>query len=205
MATTTTKESEVIVPEGQAAPIVTETPQGTSVVFGGQTQGTTVVAKEGTTVVSGEKTTGSSFQLGAGANLVFADYKLKKSDISGDDGANEVDAEGTVAKKASFELGGGVDSVAFGDGSVVKKSSINLGAGADEVLFSGGSKVTKTDIDLGSDSDADTIIIEDGADIKKLTLKNFGPEDELIIGGRTFTSDDIVDGKIPGFDFISFE
>ncbi|MFM7677196.1 MAG: hypothetical protein ACKO5F_16830 [Synechococcus sp.] len=205
MATTTTKESEVFVPEGQPDPVVVASEQGTAIVFGGQTSGISVDAKTGTTSVSGEKTTDSTFTVGSGANLVFADYKLKKSDVIGPDGNGSVDVEGTVAKKTTFDLAEGNDSITFGDGAVIKKSSISMGGGSDSITFQASSKVNKTEIDLGDDVAIDTINIQNGAEVNNLKIRNFKPGDQLIIGGETFNADDVVNGKIDGFNFITFE
>ncbi|MCT0224449.1 hypothetical protein [Synechococcus sp. CS-1328] len=205
MSTQITPQSEVITPVGQTPPVVTETPQGTSVVFGGQTSGVNTTAISGTTLVSGEKTTGSSFNMFGGADFIFAEFKAKKSTVTGDEGDNAIDAAATVFKKTSFDLGAGADSIAFAEGSKVKQADLNLGEGDDVVSFGNGSNVTKSTIDLGTGG-SDRILIAQDAEVKKLTIKNFDSNDVLRIGDVTYTQPGIA-AKLAedGIDFITFE
>ncbi len=209
MSIEVTDNSVIVVPEGQPTPVVTQTETGTAVVFGGQVQGGSFVGTSGTTGFTGETVSGSTFVANPGANFDFEDIKVKDSKIRGQ-GDNTIDAQDSKFKETTFRMSGGSDSVTFGAGAVVKQGVVRLGDGGDSVVFGQGSEVKDLKLDLGADDGAaDVINIEDPASVKDLLIRNFGPEDTLIIGGETFTFEDIEaglddDGFFEGIQFKGF-
>ena len=72
-----------------------------------------------------------------------------------------------------------------------KASSFNLGKLTDQITFHG--ELKKTYVDLGDDKAVDKVALDSLDQIvkKKLIISNFSKKDELIIGGETFTHDDL--------------
>lgn len=105
----------------------------------------------------------------------------------------------TVATNTTSSLGSGADSVSFVNKSVVRDSSFNMGQGADTVTFAKGSKNLNTTVDLGaSDGNADVVGVEKNASSKMLKITNFGSNDTLTVGNKTYTYEQIEDlnGKV---------
>jgi hypothetical protein len=66
-----------------------------------------------------------------------------------------------------------------------------MGKGADTVTFGKRATVTDTTIKLGSDSDADKVTFSNQAVTEGVKITQFGRQDELTIGSKTYTYSDI--------------
>ena len=176
MATESTKDAVIIVPEGQTPPVIVETGDSTTATY-------TAPVSGGTTEVTGNLVvTGAS----------VSDQKFTFTESAKVDFTNKVKSSRVLATA-------GNDSVVFSDGKSAK-NKVKLGSGADSVVF--GTKTNKTTVKLGSDNAGDTVNIENINDVKNLKIKNFGTQDTLIVGGREFSYDDLQDRN---FDNITIK
>lgn len=98
---------------------------------------------------------------------------------------------GANVKRVSAEMGAGDDSIAFRAGTKVSKGAIDLGEDADSVVFGRGVKVRRTTVDLGADTSADVVEIEKGSKLKGVVIANFSKDDTLVVGGQTYTYDQL--------------
>ena len=75
--------------------------------------------------------------------------------------------------------------------SKVTDANLNFGRGSDEVIF-GGSFGGSSSVDLGSDKNPDSVTISNPRKVNTpLAISSFGKQDTLILGGQTFTYDQI--------------
>lgn len=167
MPTETTKDAVIVFPEGQTPPTITETGSGTTATFTTPTAGAEVEVS-GNLVVAGGPVTQSTFTFTESGKVDFTNV-IKESKVKGTTGQ---------------------DSVTFSDGKV-KNTTVKLGEDSDSVVFGTKSKGAK--VNMGNDNAADVVNIEDRKDVKKMTIKNFGSNDTLIVGGREFGFDDLQD------------
>lgn len=178
MATESTKDAVIVVPEGQTAPTITETGSGTTAVFTAPTAGAEVKVS-GNLVVSGGPVTNSKFTFTESGKVDFTN----------------------VIKGSKVNATSGQDSVTFSDGKI-KDTKVKLGDGSDSVVFGTQSKGAK--VDMGNDNAADVVNIESLKDVKKMTIKNFGTNDTLIVGGKEFGFDDLQDREFKNIN-IKFD
>lgn len=167
MATESTKDAVIVVPEGQTPPSIVETGDSTTATY--------------TAPVSGATTEVSGNLVVAGATVTSSTFSFTQS--------GKVDFTNTV-KSSKVLATSGSDSVVFSDGKSVK-NKVKLGDGADSVVF--GTKTKNTQVKLGKDNAADVVNIENPKDVKNLKLKNFGRQDTLIVGGKEFSYNDLQD------------
>ena len=73
----------------------------------------------------------------------------------------------------------------------VTDANLNFGRGSDEVIF-GGSFGGSSSVDLGSDKNPDSVTISNPRKVNTpLAISSFGKQDTLVLGGQTFTYDQI--------------
>lgn len=90
-------------------------------------------------------------------------------------------------------LGKGRDYLEFKKDSVSTDGSYNLGKGSDTAVFAPRSSAgTGNSVDLGSDSASDVVNISRARNVKGLEITNFGKEDQLIIGGKSYSYDEVI-------------
>ena len=218
MATESTQDALIDlngVPADQEANIsVLTTPNGTILTNAGTTTDLKAFVKGNLNVVGGTVTNARfSFSTDPSSDLAptlsFTGINFVGSQIQGTS-ANETVQFGvgpsaakstnkTVATNTTSSLGSGADSVSFVKKSVVRDSSFNMGQGADTVTFAKGSKNLNTTVDLGArDGNADVVGVEKNASSKMLKITNFGSNDTLTVGNKTYTYEQIegLNGKV---------
>ena len=217
MATESTNDALIDltgVPADQQANIsVTQTPRGTTVTNTGSTTGLLTFV-EGNTQFTGGQLTNCTFTFapspGGAPTLGFNGAVLNGATITGDAGIQSLNFGGpnplakspinrTVATNTKANLGGGSDSVSFSKRSITRNSTFTSGDGADSVTFAKGSKSSKVKVNLGQgDNAADRVRIVNKSSAKKLKITNFGQDDSLIVGKRTYTYDQLQarDGRV---------
>ena len=202
------------VPADQQANIsVTQTPGGTIVTNTGSTSGLLTFV-EGNTQFTGGQLNNCTFRFapspGGAPTLGFNGTVLNGGTITGDAGTQSLNVGGidplakrrttkTVVTDTTSNLGGGSDSVSFFKRSDTRNSSFTTGGGADSVTFAKGSKSRNVTVDLGQgDNAADRVQIVNKSSAKKLNITNFGQEDSLVVGKRTYTYDQLQarDGRV---------
>lgn len=202
------------VPAAQQANIsVTETPAGTIVTNIGTTSNLLTFV-EGNTQFTGGQLNNGNFRFaaspGGSPTMGFNGIGLNGATITGDAGTQSLNFGGpnplaksrinrTVATNTKANLGGGSDSVSFFNRSNTRNSTFTTGDGADSVTFAKGSKSRKVTVDLGQgDNAADRVQIVNKSSAKKLKITNFGQDDSLIVGKRTYTYDQLQarDGRV---------
>jgi hypothetical protein len=94
-------------------------------------------------------------------------------------------------KRVTASFGSGSDSLRFLNRTNEKGSTFSMGKGADTVTFGKRSAITDTTIKLGSDSDADKVTFHNEAVTEGVKITQFGRQDELTIGSKTYTYSDI--------------
>ena len=101
-------------------------------------------------------------------------------------GSNSIILTGTTMKASKIKGGKGQEFIAIEEGTkLIGKNTFNLGNGKDSVNIDGLIKTLV--INNGRDKHRDTITIESYNLIKKkLTIKNFGKTDRLVIEGEVF-------------------
>ena len=216
MATESTQDALIDlngVPANQEANIsVLTTPNGTILTNAGTTTDLKAFVK-GNLKVAGGTVTNATFTFSTDPSstptLSFTGINCVGSQIQGTS-ANETVQFGvgpsaakstnkTVATNTTSSLGSGADSVSFVKKSVVRDSSFNMGQGADTVTFAKGSKNLNTTVDLGArDGNADVVGVEKNASSKMLKITNFGSNDTLTVGNKTYTYEQIegLNGKV---------
>ena len=216
MATDSTQDALIDlngVPANQEANIsVLTTPNGTILTNAGTTTDLKAFVK-GNLKVAGGTVTNATFTFSTDPSstptLSFTGINCVGSQIQGTS-ANETVQFGvgpsaakstnkTVATNTTSSLGSGADSVSFVKKSVVRDSSFNMGQGADTVTFAKGSKNLNTTVDLGArDGNADVVGVEKNASSKMLKITNFGSNDTLTVGNKTYTYEQIegLNGKV---------
>lgn len=174
MATETTKDAVVVLPEGDANSVtVTETGTGTTATFTAPTSNANVEVK-GNLVVTGEKVSKSRFTFTESGKVNFT----------------------ASTKDVKVKATAGNDSISFTGGSA-KGANVNTGTGADSVTF--GTTVKNTTVKLGkSDGQGDVVVIENRNQVKNLTIKNFGRNDTLIVGNNDYRGVEVEDVNLKG-------
>ncbi len=205
MATESTKDALIdlnSVPASEQANLtVTEIPNGTVVTNTGTTTGL-VTFVEGTTQFVGGTLTDARFVFGGGTapSLGFSNTNLQGSSFEGTNSndflgfGNNPLAKGkgkTVVSGSNATLGDGSDSVNFAKKSVVKFSTFATGQGADSVTFAKGSKNESVTVDLGQGDGAADVVDVNKKSAKNLEITNFGQEDVLRVGKKTYSYDDL--------------
>jgi hypothetical protein len=114
-----------------------------------------------------------TFRIG-GPGVEFSDPSLTSS-------TSAVDAK----------MGSGNDSVRFLNRTFETASSFNMGKGGDTVTFGKRATLSGTTIKLGSDSDADKVTLANEVVTEGVKITQFGRQDELTVGGKTYTYTDI--------------
>ena len=191
----TTGDIEIILPEGAEDSLeIVELEIGTELAVTAPVNDLEVTVS-GDSALVGKPVTNSSVTVEASSSqetvtLALNTNSFKKSDIVVEKGAAEINVNVGTFKKSTVTGGDQGDSVKFGSKSKVNKATVNLGEGGDTVTFKTTAK--KSTVDMGNDNAADSVVVKNGA--KKLTLDNFGDEDSLTIGGKTFDRDDIENG-----------
>jgi hypothetical protein len=104
----------------------------------------------------------------------------------------------TARIDAKFSSGN--DSLRFLNKTTEKSSTYDMGKGEDSIVFGKRSTVSGTTLRLGSDSDADKVRFETEAVTEGVKITQFGKEDELTVGGKTYTYDQIkkLGGNVDG-------
>ena len=182
MATETTQDAVIVVPQSQSGNVqTTETSEGTKVEFTAPTTKAEVVVT-GNVVATGAPISKSTFTFTEQGSITF------ESNVKG----SQVNA--TV----------GDDSVGFVN--KVKDTKTDLGLGSDSVAFGGSSKVDNAKVGLGvGDGSVDTVTVEKLKSIGKLKITNFGKEDKLVVNGKTFTANDLKNNDFGGKITIKFD
>jgi len=93
--------------------------------------------------------------------------------------------------KLDSKLGSGNDSLRFLNRTSESASTFDMGKGADTVTFGRRANLSSTTIKLGSDSDADKVTFQTGVTTEGVKITQFGKTDELSVGGKTYTYQDI--------------
>lgn len=216
MATEATNDALIdlnSVPANQQANIATtQTASGTVVTNTGTTAGL-VAFIEGNTQFTGGQLLNAQFNFastpGATPTLGLRGATLTGGVIQGTAGNEGVDIGGdalakrrssrTVVNNTTSNLRGGSDSVTFFNRSTTTNSTFSTGGGADSVTFAKGTKTRNVTVDLGQgDNAADRVQITNKSSAKKLKITNFGQEDTLVVGKRTYTYDQLQaqDGRV---------
>ena len=200
MATTTTSDLEVVIPEGADVEVVKAKGEPTEVEVNSPVKDLEVTISE-KGEVKGKRLTDSEIIVEATSNKETVTVELKsnfkKSDISVDTGKLDLTVKSGKFHKSTITAGKKSDSIMFGGSTKVTNSTLEMGKGSDTVTFKSGIKFKgKTTIDLG-EGGADVVIIEENA--KKITVDNFTKKDSISVAGKTFDYKDIKKGaEIPG-------
>ena len=122
--------------------------------------------------------------------------RVKKSDFTVDGkGSMDMTVKTGTFQKNTVTGGKKADSISFGNQVTVKGSEMDLGKGNDTVTFGAETKFKgKTTLDLGSKG-KDVVEFKAEPTSGKVVIDNFDKRDELIIGGETFTKEDLEDAK----------
>ena len=209
MATEATRDALIdlngVPPSEQANLSVTQTPNGTLVTNNGNVQGFTAFVTR-TAEFTGGRFSASNFNFsnpsGGQPNIGLRDTEAYNSNFNGTTsndglsfGGNNPLAKSTIRTRISgarASLGNGEDSVTFLKGTKDSKSSYNLGAGADSITFGKGSLSNKTSVSLGrNDGAADIVDIANKNSVKKLRINDFGVNDTLRVGSKTYDYNDL--------------
>ena len=127
----------------------------------------------GTTILGGS--TSDSYTLGGSGSSAKSKATTKSTDTMADfgEGADSVSfLKKSLDKRSTYKMEGGEDSITFGKKSVSKRSTVKLG---------------------NNDNAGDVVDIHKKAEVKKLKVTEFGKEDTLKIGGKTFDYDKLQD------------
>ncbi len=198
MATQVTPDVEIIAPEGSVE--VVELEAGTEIV-------NLKPVKEAEVSVTGEKpvaiagkqmadsTVTGTAKKGETAEVVLQTKTFKNSEVTVDGkGSLDLTVNTGSFKKSTIEGGKKADSVSFGNQTTVKKANIDLGKGDDTVTFKANTSFKgKTKIDLGNKG-SDVVEFAEAPKGGKVVVSNFDKNDTLVVGGETFTYDDLKGG-----------
>lgn len=212
MATETTKDAVIdtgTVPQDQQANLnVATTPTGTVIVNTGEVDGLAATVSGEVTVAGGtfqsaifSFTTPSS---GTPPSISLSNTNLTGTTVIGGNTSDSWTQGGNVAsakskattktKDTNADFGEGSDSVTFLKKSLDKDSTYSMGVGSDSITFGKNSTTKSGKVKLGSnDGDGDKVDIHKKAELKKLKITEFGKEDKLKIGGKTFNYNDLQD------------
>lgn len=226
MATETTNDAVINtggIPADQQANLnVVSTPTGTAIVNTGTVSGLSAEVS-GNVAVTGGSYQSSTFQFGPSSTGVAPTLTLSNANLTGTTiiggttpdafnlggGSSSAKAKATtISKDTTADFGQGADSVSFLKKSLDKDSTYKMGGGADSITFGKNSTSKKGRIELGSNDKAgDVVDISKKADVKKLKITQFGKEDTLKIGGKTFDYDQLQDrdGKVGKNITIKFD
>lgn len=97
----------------------------------------------------------------------------------------------TGLSSANIDLKGGNDSISFKPDSETVSSRVMAGVGADTIVFANNAFSGDTTVDLGNDAVVDRVVLEDENDHSNFTVKNFGDDDQLIVGSTTYNYADL--------------
>jgi len=184
-----TNPPEVIATEDFTELLFTSTNKGFEAEF---TDSTAIVAskpvKEADVTVSTKK--GETVSVGIEAT------RVKKSDFTVDGkGSMDMTVKTGTFQKSTVTGGKKADSISFGNQATVKGATMDMGKGDDSVTFGAETKFKgKTSIDLGKKG-ADVVEFKAEPTSGKIVIDNFDKKDTLIIGGETFTFEDLQDAK----------
>jgi hypothetical protein len=211
MATEATKDAVIStdgVPADQQANIsVAENPTGTLVTNTGETQGLTATVT-GPTTFTGGQFTGATFSFAPTGtdgqvpsitlqNTKFSDGKVKGAAggdaflVGGEGPVTAKDHASSIVVDSTTNMGKGSDSIKFSGGGEVRKTRLSTNVGADSVVFAKGSTAKNVTVGLGKDNAADVVRINGTATIKNLEIKQFGEQDVLKVGKRTYDYDQL--------------
>ena len=120
------------------------------------------------------------------SELTLSNTENIRATITATKGTNNIIFADTTMKASKVKGGKGQEFIAIEEGTkLIGKNTFNLGDGKDSVNIDGSIKTLV--INNGKDKDRDRITI-DSFDLikKKLTIKNFGKTDRLVIEGEVF-------------------
>ena len=189
-----------VVSEGLTPPSVVTTDELTTIVFGdGPSNGFQAEIEDKTVITSTEAPLKKAevtvnAQKGETVELTVEATEVKKTDITVDGrGALDLTVNAEKLKKSTVSGKAKDDSISFGDARL-RKVEVDLGKGDDTVTFGEGASFRgRNFVDLGKGG-ADVVEFEGEEPSKgKIIINNFDENDKLIIGGETFTKDDIED------------
>ena len=226
MATETTNDAVIntggIPASEQANLSVVTSSTGTTISNTGNTSGLSAEVT-GSVVATGGTYQSATFTFGAPSTGAAPSLTVSNANLSGTTiiggttpdafnlGGNSASAKSsatTKSKDTMANLGEGADSVSFLKKSLDRESTYKMGAGADSITFGKGSTSKKGRVELGGkDKAGDVVDISKNADVKKLKITQFGKEDTLKIGSKTFDYDQLqnLDGKIGKNITIKFD
>jgi hypothetical protein len=226
MATETTNDAVIDtggVPASEQANLsVTTTSTGTTITNTGDISGLSAVIN-GNVEATGGTYESATFTFGASntgddPTLTITDAKISGTSIIGGATPDAFNLGGssssakssatTKSKDTMAKFGEGDDSVSFLKKSLDRESTYKMGADADSITFGKGSTTKKVRVELGgNDKAGDVVDINKKADVQKLKITQFGKEDTLKIGGKTFDYDQLQDrdGKISKNITIKFD
>lgn len=226
MATEPTKDAVVntdgVPPNQQANLNVATTDNATVITNTGETSGlnTTVT---GNVVATGGTYQSATFRFGTSTtggapSLVVTNANISGTTILGGDtpdsytqGGSPSTAKSRATTKSTdtmADFGAGADSVTFLRQSLDKSSTYDMGGGADSITFGKKSTSKKARVHLGDgDNTGDVVSIHKKAEVKKLKITEFGKDDVLKIGGKTYDYDQLQNegGKIGKNITIKFD
>jgi len=210
MATETTNDAVIEtggIPANQQANLnIVTTPEGTVIANTDTVAGLSATVS-GQVLVSGGRYESTTFSFTNPSGSSAPGVSVSNTTLTGTTiiGGTTPDAwsQGSIAAGAkskattkttdtNADFGEGADSVSFLKKSLDKGSSYKMGGGEDSVTFGRNTTSKSAKVKLGSNDKAgDTVDISKKADIKKLKITEFGKEDTLKIGGKTFSYDDL--------------
>jgi len=179
---------------GTSTPEVINTEDLSSIIFDSNNQGFETAISDTTQITSAETLKQADVQVTSeksdSVRVDISAERVKGStfNVEGRGGLDMNIMQG-VFKRNTINGGGGADSIRFGNETTVGKGvKINLNKGPDTVTFSKETRIRGINnvIDAGNDRGSDVIKFRSDEpnfdDNAKLTIKNFGPNDKIIVG-----------------------
>ena len=189
-----------IINGGNRPPQVVETDEFTELLFTQTNKGFEGDFSDDTAIVGSkpikEADVTISTKKGETVKLGVEGTRVKKSEFTTEGkGSLDMTVKTGTFQKNTITGGKKADSISFGNQVTVKGVTMDMGKGDDSVTFGAETKFKgKTSIDLGKKG-ADVVEFKAEPTSGKIVIDNFDKKDTLIIGGETFTFDDLQDAK----------
>ena len=203
MATQVTPEVKTNAEEGSFT--VVELEEGTQIT-NTSNQKNVKHSVSGDSVVDGAKMTNGTVvsKTAAGeSNDVSVNTKSFKGGLlrSTGQGSTNFSLEGTKFVNSAAKHGNSDDSISFKN-TTVRNAKTQMGAGDDTVTFGAGTQFSgKTKVNLGKGG-TDVVEFDSAPQNGKVIVNKFDENDTLIVGGESFSREDIEAGKAAEFTNI---
>ena len=213
MATQVTCDVKTNADEGSFTVVTTE---GLSEITNTKVQKKTVLRTSGDSEIGGKafknnsrivvKKAGDDCETKAGDDCETTEVTLNttlfKNSIFNAKGETKLTIDGTNFNKSIANMSNYDDSIQFKGGKVAG-SALKMGKGDDTVTFGANTQFANTTkIGLGKDGGSDVVEFKSAPTDGKVVINQFDKNDTLIVGGESFSLDDINNGKAAEFTNI---